>query len=328
MISRRAFLGSLAGSLLAAPLAAEGQQAAQSVPVVGVLNSGVSRSASVEALRRNLRQMGYVEGQTIALEVRFAGGRSEVLPALAVELTQRKVDVLVAIGPTALKAASVATNDIPIVTIDLESDPVQSGFVRTFARPGGNVTGLFLDLPSLTGKWLELIKEVAPAIRRVAVVWDTATGPWQLAATKAAAQRIGMDLQVLETTGPADLNEALEAAVKGGSRALVQLSSPLLNLRESEARVAKFAVKHRLPTTSMFRSFAMAGGLLAYGPDRQEYDQRLASYVDRILKGAKPADLPIEQPTKFELVINLKTAKALGLTIPPSLLGRADEVIQ
>jgi len=324
---RRFLLTSLAGAI-AAPLAA-GAQSAQGLPVVGILNSGFAlRSRSVDSLRRNLRLVGYVEGQNIVLEVRFAGGKTEALSALAAALAQRKVNVLVAIGPSALKAASVATDAIPIVALDLESDPVQDGFVRSLSRPGGNITGLFLDLPELTGKWLDLVKEVAPAVRRVAVLWDTATGPWQLAAIKAAARRISMDLQVLEMTGLSDLDTALEAAVKGGSRALVELSSPILNLAVSESRVATFAAKHRLPTMSMFTSFARAGGLLAYGPDRQEYDQHLATYIDKILKGAKGGDLPIERPTKFELVINLKTAKALGLTIPPSLLARADQVIE
>jgi putative ABC transport system substrate-binding protein len=269
-----------------------------------------------------------VEGQNITLEVRFAGGRVEALPALATELAQRHVDVLVAIGPAVLKATSVATNVIPIVAFDLETDPVQGGYIQSLAHPGGNITGLFLDLPELTGKWFDLVKEVAPTVRRVALVWDTATGPWQVAAAKAAAQRIGIDLQVLEVARLGDLDLVLRAGVKGGSQALVELSSPLLNRDASEARVATFAIKHHLPTTSMFRTFVTRGGLLAYGPNRQQYDLRLATYVDRILKGAKPAELPIEQPTTFELVINLKTAKALGLTIPPSLLQRADQVIE
>jgi putative ABC transport system substrate-binding protein len=327
-VDRRAFIGTLTGGLLAAPLAAGAQRAGR-VPVVGILNSASGpRSDTVASLRRNLRELGYVEGQNITLEVRFAGGRVEALPALATELAQRHVDVLVAIGPAVLKATSVATNVIPIVAFDLETDPVQGGYTQSLARPGGNITGLFLDLPELTGKWFDLVKEVAPTVRRVALVWDTATGPWQLAAAKAAAQRIGIDLQVLEVTHLGDLDKVLGAGVKGGSHALVELSSPLLNRDASEARVATFAFKHRLPTTSMFRSFVTRGGLLAYGPNRQQYDLRLATYVDRILKGAKPAELPIEQPTTFELVINLKTAKALGLTIPPSLLQRADEVIE
>ena len=314
--------------LLVGPLPAGAQQAA-SVPVVGILNSSFGPlSLSVDSVRRGLREIGYVEGKSIVLEVRFAGGKSDAFPALAAELVQRKVDVLVAIGPAALKAASAATNAIPIVAIALETDPVQGGYARSFAHPGGNITGLFLDIPELTGKWLELINEAAPAVRRVAVVWDVTTGPWQLAAAKTAAQRIGIDLQVLEVKGLGDLDNALGAAVKGGSRALVELSSPVLNIGLSEARVATFAIKHRLPTISMFRSFVVAGGLFAYGPNQPEYYRRVSVYVDKILRGAKPGDLPVEQPTKFELVINLKTAKALGLTIPQTLLLRADQIIE
>ncbi|HSE46656.1 MAG TPA: ABC transporter substrate-binding protein [Gemmatimonadales bacterium] len=329
-MDRRAFLRVLAASnVLAAPLAAEAQQTGR-VPVVGVLNSGFGpRSTTVSALRRTLHELGYVEGQNIALEVRFAGGKIDALPNLAAELARRHVDVLVAIGPAVLKATSVATNAIPIVALDLETDPVQGGYARSLAHPGGNITGLFLDLPELTGKWLDLVKDVVPTVRHVALVWDTATGPWQLAAAKAAARRIGIDLRVLEVTSPSDLDNALRSGVKSGSQALVELSSPLLNLDATETRVATFAIKYRLPTTSMFRSFAARGGLLAYGPNRRQFDDlRLGTYVDRILKGAKPADLPIEQPTVFELVINLKTAKALGLTIPTSLLQRADQVIE
>ena len=326
MMDRRAFMGALAGGLL--PFAAEAQQARR-VPVVGILNGGVGpRSDTIEALRGNLHELGYVEGQNIALEVRFAGGKSHDLPVLASALAQRHVDVLVAIGPAVLKAVSAATNAIPIVAFDLETDPVQAGYARSLGHPGGNITGLFLDLPELTGKWLDLVREIAPAVRRIALVWDTATGPWQLAAAKAAAERIGINLQILEVTSLGDLDDALAAGVKGGSQALVELSSPLLNSKAPEEHVVAFAIKHRLPTTSMFRSFAARGGLLAYGPNRQQYDPRLATYVDRILKGAKAADLPIEQPRVFELVINRKTAKALGLTITPSLLARADQVIE
>jgi putative ABC transport system substrate-binding protein len=328
-MDRRAFLGTVAGGFLATPLAAEAQQTRR-VPVVGVLNSGFGpQSTTISSLRRKLHELGYVEGQNITLEIRFAGGKVDALPALAAELVQRHVDVIVAIGPAVLKAISVATNAIPVVAVDLETDPVQGGYARSVAHPGGNITGLFLDLPELTGKWLDLVKDVAPAVRRVALVWDTATGPWQLAAAKAAARRIGIDLHVLEVPSLGDLDNALRTGVKAGSQALVELSSPLLNLDATETRVASFAIKHRLPTTSMFRSFATRGGLLAYGPNRRQFDDlRLATYVDRILKGAKPAELPIEQPTQFELVINLTTAKTLGLTIPPSLLARADQVIE
>ena len=328
-MDRRRFLGTLAGGLLATPLTADAQQTGH-FPVVGVLNSGFGpRSTTIASLRRGLHALGYVEGQNITLGVRFAGGKVDALPALAAELAQRRVHVLVAIGPAVLRATSIATNAIPIVAVDLETDPVQGGYARSLAHPGGNITGLFLDLPELTGKWLDLVKDMAPTIRRVALVWDTATGPWQLAAAKAAARRIGIDLHVLEVPSLGDLDNALRASVQYGSQALVELSSPLLNLDATETRVATFAIKHRLPTTSMFRSFATRGGLLAYGPNRRQFDDlRLATYVDRILKGAKPAELPIEQPTVFELVINHKTAKAIGLTIPTVLLQRADQIIE
>ena len=326
-MDRRHFLGIVGVPLAAVPRRSEAAWAA--APVVGVLNQNFGPpSISVDSLRRYLGEIGYVEGQTLTLEVRFAGGKPEAFPALALELAQRNVDVFVAIGPAALRAARAATTTIPIIAVDLETDPVEAGYARSIAHPGGNITGLFLDLPGLTGKWLELIKETAPTVRRVAILWDSATGSWQLAAAKKSAQKIGLEVQVVEVRVPADLGRSLETSVKSGSRALVELSSPLLNLRTSEQRVAAFALEHRLPAISMFRSFAAEGGLLSYGPDQQEYFRRLAVYVDKILKGAKPADLPIEQPTKFHLVVNLQTAKKLRLTIPQSLLVRADEAIQ
>jgi putative ABC transport system substrate-binding protein len=325
---RRAFVAAAGMSLIAKSHAAAVPRIA-SIPVVGVLNeSPDSRSRSVASFLQNLRGMGYIEGQNIIVEVRFVAGKAEAFPAFAAEFARRRVDVLVAIGPAALKAASAATTAIPIVALDLETDPVEGGYARSIAHPGGNITGLFLDLPGLTGKWLELTKEAAPAIQRVAILWDSATGPWQLAAAKAAAKKMNLDVQVLEVKAPGDFDAALAEAVKSGSRALVELSSPLVNLSALETRVSTFTIKRRLPTISMFRSFAEAGGLMSYGPVIAEYYRRLAIYVDKILKGTKPADLPIEQPEKFELVINLKTAAALGLTLPQSLLGRADQVIQ
>jgi putative tryptophan/tyrosine transport system substrate-binding protein len=212
------------------------------------------------------------------------------------------------------------------VALDLESDPVQAGFARSLAQPGGNITGCWLDQPGLTGKWLELLGEAAPATR-IAVLRDPTTGPWQLAAIKAAAERLRIELQVLEIRRAGDLDHRLGTAVKSGSRALVQLSSPLFDSPLAK-RIADFTLTHRLPAISMFRRFPEAGGLMAYGPNQAEYYKRPAVYIDKILRGANPADLPIEQATKFELIINLKTARALGLTIPPSLLQRADQVIE
>jgi putative ABC transport system substrate-binding protein len=205
---------------------------------------------------------------------------------------------------------------------------VQAGFVRSLAQPGGNITGCFLDQPGLTGKWLELIGVAVPGAHRIAVLADMTTGPWQLAAIKAAAEKLRIELQVLEIRRSEELDHALEAGLKSGSRALVQLSSPLFDSLLLAKQIADFSKKNRLPGISMFRRFAEAGGLMSYGPNQPEYYKRLAVYIDKILKGAKPADLPIEQPTRFDFVINLKTAKAIGLTLPKSLVARADQVIE
>ena len=323
MMDRRTFIGSVAGGLLAAPLLGAAQQSGK-VPVVGILNYSVGpRSRSVDGTRQGLLELGYVEGQTIVFEVRFAGGKPESYPGFAADLVRRKVDVVLAIGTPALQAARDATSAIPIVAFDLESDPVQAGFARSFAHPGGNITGCFLDQPGLPGKWLELIGEAVPGTHRIAVLRDPTTGPWQLAAIKAAAEKLGVELQVIEVRNPGELEQALGAVLTGGSRALVQLSSPLFDSPGAK-RIADFAATHRVPAISMLRSFAEAGGLMSYGPNLPEYQKRLPVYIDRILKGANPADLPIEQPTKFDFVINLKTAQAFGLTMPQSLRVQAE----
>jgi len=311
--------------MLGLPGVAEAQQAGK-IPVVGVLNAGPAEPRSLDGARQGLRELGHVEGKTILLEVRHAKGHPETLPALVAELVQRKVDILLAIGPAALKAAAEATRTIPIVAYDLESDPVQSGYARSLSQPGGNVTGLFLDLPDLTGKWLELVKEVAPHSRRVALLWDPTTGDRQLAAAKTVAHGLGMELQILQAQNPDQLEHVLGSGAKGKPGALVQLSSPLFE--RYQRQIADFALRHRLPAISISSRFTDAGGLMAYGPVRPEFGRRLGIYIDKILKGAKPGDLPIEQASKFELTINRKTAKALGLPLPQSLLGRADRVIE
>jgi putative tryptophan/tyrosine transport system substrate-binding protein len=298
------------------------------VAVVGVLNSGVGpRSTTIDTTRQGLRDLGYIDGQTIAFDVRFAGLKQDVFPGLAADLVRRKVNALLVSGPAAIRAAKDATSAIPIVALDLESDPVQAGFVRSLAQPGGNITGCFLDQPGLTGKWLELIGEAVPGPRRTAVLADMTTGPWQLAAIRSAAEKLRIELQVLEIRRSEELDHALEAGLKSGSRALVQLSSPIFDSPLAR-RIADFSLKHRLPGISMFGRFTEAGGLMSYGPNQPEYYKRLAVYIDKILRGAKPADLPIEQPTKFDFVINLKTAKVIGLTLPQSPITRADQVIQ
>jgi putative ABC transport system substrate-binding protein len=324
MMHRRAFIGGVMGGLLlSVPLFGAAERSGR-VLVVGILNNSVGpRSRSVDATRRGLREIGYVDGRTIVFEVRFAGGKPERYPAFAADLIRRKVDVVLAIGPPALRAARDATSTIPIVALDLESDPIQAGFARSFASPGGNITGCFLDQPGLTGKWLELMGEAVPGNRRVAVLRDPTTGPWQLAAIKRAAVRLSIDLQVIEVRSLGELDQALGAVLVGGLRPLVQLSSPLFDLPAANT-IAEFTAKHHVPAISMFRSFAEAGGLMSYGPNQPEYFKRLPVYIDRILKGANPADLPIEQPTTFDFVINLRTAKAFGLTIPQSLRVQAE----
>ena len=296
--------------------------------MVGVMNSGIGpRSTTIDTTRQGLHDLGYIEGQTIAFDVRFAGLKQDAFPRLAADLVRRKVDVILVSGPAGIRAAKDATSAIPIVALDLESDPVQAGFVRSLAQPGGNITGCFLDQPGLTGKWLELIGEAVPGARRIAVLVDMTTGPWQLAAIKTAAEKLKIELQVLEIRRSEELDRALGAGLKSGSRALVQLSSPLFDSPLAK-QIADFSLKNRLPGISMFSRFTESGGLMSYGPNQSEYYKRLAAYIDKILKGAKPADLPIEQATKFDFVINLRTAKAIGVALPQSLVARADLVIQ
>jgi putative ABC transport system substrate-binding protein len=327
VIDRRAFLAILTSGLIAAPLTGKAQQATK-IPLVGVLNTGAGpRSTTVDSTRQGLRDLGYVDGQTIAFDVRFAGMKLETLPGSAVDLVRRGVDVIVVSGPAGIRAVRDATSTIPIVALDLESDPIKAGFAKSLAQPGGNLTGCWLDQPGLTGKWLELIEEAAPGTRRVAVLRDPTTGPWQLAAIKTAADELRIELLILEVRRSEEVDRALGTATKGGARALVQLSSPLFDSPLAK-RIADITLSHHLPAISMFRRFPERGGLMAYGPNQAEYYKRLATYVDKILKGARPGDLPIEQPTQFDLVINLRTAKALGLTLPPSLLQRADQVIE
>lgn len=301
-------------------------QQPQKLPVVGVLITDTKGNLSLPILVDGLRDLGYVDGKNILLEIRSAGGNPDALPALSAELLKRGVDVLYATGPAAIRAARDATTTVPIVSLDLETDPVQAGWARSVARPGGNITGLFLDLADLAGKWLQLLREAAPGIRRVGVVWDSTTGSAQLKAAKAAAEGFGIELEVIEIRRAEEFGTALATGARAGSRAIVLLSSPLISTGSTQ--LAEFVMKDRLPAISPFRRFADAGGLMSYGPDFDEFRRQAASYIDRILKGAKPGDLPIERPAKYELVVNAKTAKVLGLRIPQALLVRADEVIR
>ena len=325
------FIGTVAGGLLAIPLAAEAQQAAKIARIGYLSNNLAGNPPAREAFLQGLRDLGYVEGRNLVIEYRDAEGNAERLPALAAELVALKVDVIVAAtGTPAVLAAKQATKAIPIV-FTAAADPVTSGLVASLARPGGNVTGLSNVTPELVGKWLELLTQAVPGVSRVALLWEPGSMPERtdkdiLRAADVAARALGVRLQVIDVRGPADFDKAFSDMTKERAGAVTVMGSTMII---SERRhLVDLAAKHRLPAVYTWRWFVDAGGLMAYGPDFADMFRRAATYVDKILKGAKPADLPVEQPTKFELVINLKTAKALGLTIPPSLLQRADQVIE
>ena len=302
-------------------------QTARKTPVVGILHTGpADRSMSMGVFVDGLRDLGHVDGRNIVLAIRSASGKPEALPALAAELVRLDAKVIVAVGPVAVRAARSATSAIPIVAMDLESDPVEAGFVSSLSRPGANITGLFLNIPEMAAKWLDLLKEAAPSVRRVLILWDSTTGTSQLVAIKAAAGRFAIEPVIVEIRSTEDLEAAFTKATNAGANGMVMLSSPIISLKSRE--LAAFTVKHRLAGISPFRVYADAGGLLAYGPNLRDFYRRVPSYVDKILKGARPFDLPVEQPTTFDLVINVKTAKALGLTISSALQARANDLIQ
>jgi putative ABC transport system substrate-binding protein len=317
-------------ALGAAPLAAEAQQAAK-VTRIGYLSANLAASPHIlEAFRQGLRDLGYVEGRNVVIEYRYAEGNVERLPALAAELVALKVDVIVASGTLAALAAKQATSNFPIV-FSPAGDPVGSGLVSSLARPGGNVTGLSAFAPELVGKRLELLKQAVPGVNRVAVLWQPGAFGERvemdtLKRAEIAARGLGVPLQFVEARGPADFDRAFSDMTRARAGALTVLASNMFN--SERRRLVDLAAKNRLPALYSAREIVDAGGLMSYGANLAELNRRAATYVDKILKGAKPADLPVEQPTKFELIINLKTAKALGLTIPQSVLGRADEVIQ
>ncbi len=312
------------------PLAAHAQPA-RKIPVIGWLNPGfrgavTGPSSAYEGLRAGLRASGYIEGETIRIEERWAQGKPEALTGLAQELVQHRVDIIVAVSPAAVRAAAAATRELPIVAQDLETDPVASGLVASLAKPGGNLTGLFLNHAELAAKWLQMVKEIVPGARRIAVLRDANTGPYQIAAITAAAKTMAVNLDVLEFRDAAGIQLALNAGLRERPEALVQLGSPLIN--QSGKAIADFLATHRLPSISPFRTFADNGGLLSYGPNLPVVYRGLAVYISKILKGAKPGDLPVEQPTHFELIVNQKAAKAMGIKLPPGILVRADEVIE
>ncbi|HEV8726223.1 MAG TPA: ABC transporter substrate-binding protein [Candidatus Binatia bacterium] len=330
LLSRMCFALCLFSAILLALCSiAEAQQAGK-MPRIGYVAplSRAAESTRIEAFKRGLQDFGYVEGKNIQVEYRYAEGSSDRLPALVSDLVQLKLDVLVAEGLTTTRAAKDATTTIPIVMVTA-NDPVATGIVDSLARPGGNITGLTRLTRDLSGKRLELLKEAIPGISRVGVLWDAdnANAATGFKEYEAAAPTLKAKLQSLGVRGPTpDLEGAFQAAAKGRVHALIVILNPVI--RRYSKEIANLAIRNRLPSIYEVSSFVEAGGLMSYSSNDTENFRRAAYYVDRILRGSKPADLPVEQPTKFELVINLKTAKQIGLTIPQSVLYRADKVIK
>src|SRR5437773_9390981 len=333
-MDRRTFLAGMGAMLLAAPLAAQAQQG--KVARIGFLSPASPSDAGgnpsdlavlFEAFREGLRELGYLEGQNITIESRWAEGNYDRLPGLAADLVRLKVDVIVTYGTPAAQAAKGATGTIPIVMAAI-IDPVASGLVTSLARPGGNITGQSMMAPDLAEKQLQILKELVPKTSRVAVLHNPANpgNAPQVRHAQDAARALGVRLQILGARGPGEIDSAFAAMTQEQAGAVIVLVDAVL--QNNRTRIADLAARHRLPAVYGLHEYAEVGGLLAYGPNRLDLFRRAATYVDRILKGAKPGDLPVEQPSTFALVINLKTAKALGLTIPPSLLLRADQVIE
>ena len=327
-MERRTFLGMIAGGLLAAPLAVGAQQAGK-VWRIGLLTSGSDPASSDRwrAFRERLRELGYAEGQNVVFESRWASGQLGQLPSLAKELVDARVDILVTASSEAALAAKRATRSIPIVTAS-GADPVELGLVASLARPGRNVTGVFSLSNELAMKRVELLKQLIPRVSRLAIVRnpDNRASALTGRAVESAAKRLGVAVQIVAVRGPGDLDDAFAGMKRARADAVILAENT--SLFAERRRIADLAVTHRLPMSVMAKEYVETGGLVSYGPDYLQEFMLASGYVDRILKGAKPADLPVEQPTKFELVINLKTAKALGLTIPQSLLQRADQVIE
>jgi putative ABC transport system substrate-binding protein len=327
-MSRNMIVFILSILILASTHLADAQQPTK-VPRIGFLfnTSPSANAARIEAFRQGLRELGYVEGKNIVIEWRHAEGKPDRLAAVAAELVRLTVDIMVTAGPAATRPAKEATSTIPIVMAQ-DSDPVGSGFVASLARPGGNITGLATLAPELSGKQLELLKEIDPKLTRVAV-FGTSTRPGNAQALREielAAGAFGVKLQYLDVLDPKDIETAFREASKGRTQAVLMLASPIFNSHRKQ--LVDLAVKSRLPAIYDRAEFVEDGGLMTYGASQNDLYRRAATYVDKILKGAKPADLPVEQPTKFELIINLKTAKQIGLTIPPNVLARADRVIK
>jgi putative tryptophan/tyrosine transport system substrate-binding protein len=326
-VRRREFITLLGGAAAAWPLAARAQPSGK-IPKIGFLFSGTDAvaPARIPALIEGLRAAGYRMPDQVELITRVTGADPSRVAPMAADLVERNVNVLVAGGPAAVQAVRSLTSTIPIVAIDLETDPVGSGLVKGLAWPGGNITGLFLDFPEFSKKWLELMKEALPQLAKIGVLWDPATGFRQLKAIEEVAGLMNLKLEIVEVRALSELDAAMAAASRNNPDALVMLSTPIIG--GSYQLLAKFTLEHRLAAVTLFPDFARSGGLMSYGPNINNLHHQAARMVVKVLQGTKPADLPVELPTKFELVINLNTAKAIGVEFPTSLLLRADEVIE
>jgi ABC-type uncharacterized transport system substrate-binding protein len=302
----------------------------KAIPRIGYLTSGVCPGEERGApgpVFEGLRAHGYEVGKTIAIECRLSNQSDDQrFREMAKELIDTKVDLIVGISSTATRAITALTQTIPVVVVDLETDPVASGLAASLGRPGGNVTGIFLDAVELRGKRLQVIRELRPGVSRVAVLSDASMDPAPLRAAQVAAETIGVQLQMLAIRHPEEISDALQAAVRGRAGAVMVVPSPAMDV--NGLKLAELMLERRLPSAGLLPSFVKQGGLVSYGPDVLELLRHLGSFVDRILKGARPGDVPIERPTRFYLAINLKTAKALGVTVPPAVLARADQVIE
>jgi putative ABC transport system substrate-binding protein len=315
---RRTFCSLLSGAV-ASPFAVRAQPTGKPRVGVGVGGGGPLSDRSRDTVIAALRDLGWIDGQNVTIDVRW---REEEIE----DLVRLKVDVLFLAGPIRLQIGSRLTQTIPIVGQDLESDPIARGFAQSLARPGINITGIFLDIPEIAGKQLQYLQDMVPDLRRLAVLWDDRIGDVPFRAMETAARSEGISVQSAVVLDSSQIDSAIGRLVEGRPQALLALTSPYVFA--TQGRIAELALLHGLPSISGFTTFPAAGGLMAYGPDFYGTLRQAAGYVDRILKGAKPGDLPIERPTKFQLTVNLKTAKVLGLTVPPSVLLRADEVIE
>jgi putative tryptophan/tyrosine transport system substrate-binding protein len=323
---RRDFIFAVGGAVVARPLAARGQQ--PGTPVVGFLSplSSDAPAQNIDGFREGLSTTGFVEGKDLAIEYRWAEFHLERLSALARNLVERRVNVIFPVGAAALQAVRSATQTVSIVAGDYNSDPVELGVAASLSRPGGNVTGVFLASPEIATKWLELLKAAIPQLSRIAVLWDPSTGLAQKQSVERASGPLNLSLEILEVRSPSDYDKAFHSASQRSAGAVLTLASPLsYGMNE---KIVELSIGHRLPVLFWAAEFARVGGLMAYGPNVHDTFRQVGVMTGKVLQGRKPADLPIERPTKFDLLINLKTAKALGLTIPDKLLALADEVIE